>query len=92
LHLTTFYPLYSFGEDAMCLYRLARALGDAGHHVDVVHCIDSYYLAHPGPREIPFAEHLNVRRHGLRSGRGWLSPLLTQQTGRPLLRRPDQYG
>ena len=38
-------------------------------------------------RTIAVDEHPNVRRHELRSGLGWLSPLLTQQTGRPLLKR-----
>ncbi len=28
LHLTTFYPPYSFGGDALYLYRLCHALGD----------------------------------------------------------------
>lgn len=86
LHLTTFYPPYSFGGDAMYIYRLAHALGDQGHQVDVVHCIDAYHLQHPAEPEISFAEHPNVRRHGLRSGFGMLSPLLTQQTGRPYLK------
>ena len=86
LHLTTFYPPYSFGGDAMYIYRLCHKLGDAGHHVDVVHCVDSYHLQHPGEPEIPFAEHLRVHRHELRSRFGWLSPLLTQQTGRPCLK------
>ena len=49
LHLTTFYPPYSFGGDAVFLDRLCHALGDAGHHVDVVHCADSYRLLHPAP-------------------------------------------
>jgi glycosyltransferase involved in cell wall biosynthesis len=87
LHLTTFYPPYSFGGDAMYIYRLAHALGDAGHHVDVVHCVDAYHLQHPAEPEIGFADHPNVTRHGLRSAYGWLSPLLTQQTGRPYLKR-----
>ncbi|MFN2431811.1 MAG: glycosyltransferase family 4 protein [Gemmatimonadota bacterium] len=86
LHLSTFYPAYSFGGDAMYLYRLAHALGDAGHHVDVVHCRDAYHLLHPGAPPSAFTEHPNVRRHELRSGYGWLSPLLTQQTGRPHLK------
>jgi glycosyltransferase involved in cell wall biosynthesis len=30
-----------------------------------------------------FDEHPNVKRHEVRSGYGWLSPLLAQQTGRP---------
>jgi glycosyltransferase involved in cell wall biosynthesis len=86
LHLTTFYPPYSFGGDAMYIYRLAHALGDAGHHVDVVHCVDAYHLLHPAPPPIRFADHPNVAVHGLRSGFGWLSPLLTHQTGRPFLK------
>jgi glycosyltransferase involved in cell wall biosynthesis len=86
LHLTTFYPPYSFGGDAIQLYRLANALADGGHHVDVIHCEDSYHLLHPGPPPVKFAEHSGVIRHGLRSGYGNLSPLLTQQTGQPLLK------
>ncbi len=87
LFLTTFYPPYSFGGDGMCVYRLAHALGDAGHHVDVAHCVDAYHLLHPGCPEIPFAEHPNVTRHELRSRWKWLSPLATQQTGRPWLKQ-----
>jgi glycosyltransferase involved in cell wall biosynthesis len=86
LHLTTFYPPYGFGGDAMQLYRLAHALGDAGHHVDVVHCVDSYHLLHPAAPPVEFAEHPDVIRHELRSPFGRLSPLLTQQTGRPTLK------
>jgi glycosyltransferase involved in cell wall biosynthesis len=87
LHLTTFYPPYSFGGDAMYIYRLAHGLGDEGHHVDVIHCVDSYHLLHPGEPEVRFADHPNVTAYGLRSGLGWASPLLTQQTGRPLLKQ-----
>lgn len=87
LHLTTFYPPYSFGGDAMYLYRLAHALGDAGHQVDVIHCIDAYHLLHPAEPDIKFADHPNVTTHGLRSGYKWLSPFLTQQSGRPLLKQ-----
>jgi glycosyltransferase involved in cell wall biosynthesis len=87
LHLTTFYPPYSFGGDAMYIYRLSHALGDAGHQVDVIHCIDSYHLLHPAQPEVQFADHPNVTVHGLRSGYAWLSPLLTQQTGRLCLKR-----
>ncbi len=71
----------------MYLYRLCHALGDEGHQVDVVHCIDSYHLQHPAEPEIKFADHPNVKVHGLKSGYKWLSPLLTQQTGRAYLKR-----
>jgi glycosyltransferase involved in cell wall biosynthesis len=81
LHLTTFYPPYSFGGDAMYIYRLVHALGDAGHQVDVVHCRDAYHSLHPEKPEINFSGHPNVTVHSLRSGYGWLSPLFTQQTG-----------
>jgi glycosyltransferase involved in cell wall biosynthesis len=87
LHLTTFYPPYSFGGDAIQLYRLAHALADQGHHVDVVHCVDSYHLLHPAEPPLKFAEHPGVIRHELRSGAGALSPLVTQQTGRPWFKR-----
>ncbi len=87
LHFTTFYPPYSFGGDATYLHRLCHALGDAGHEVEVVHCVDSYHLLHPGEPEIAYAEHPRVRTHPIESGLGWLSPLATQQTGRPLLKR-----
>jgi glycosyltransferase involved in cell wall biosynthesis len=87
LHLTTFYPPYSFGGDALQLYRLSHALAESGHHVDVVHCVDSYHLLHPGEPPVAYAEHPNVVRHELRSSFPSLSPLLTQQTGRPWLKR-----
>ena len=87
LYLTTFYPPYSFGGDAVYLYDLCHALGDAGHQVDVVHCVDSYHLLHPALPALQFMPHPNVRTHGLRSRRfGALSPLLTYHTGRPLLK------
>jgi glycosyltransferase involved in cell wall biosynthesis len=86
LHLTTFYPPYSFGGDAMYLYRLCHGLAEQGHHVEVIHCVDSFHLLHPGEPKIPFAEHPGVIRHELRSPYGWLSPLVTQQTGQPWLK------
>ena len=87
LHLTTFYPPYSFGGDAIQVRRLAHALAESGHHVDVVHCVDAYHLLHPGEPPLSFREHENVVRHELRSGFGWLSPLVTHQTGRMGLKR-----
>ena len=86
VHLTTFYPPYSFGGDAMYIYRLSHALADEGHQVDVVHCVDAYHLLHPGEPEVAFAPHPGVRVHALRSGYGWLSPLVTHQTGHPGLK------
>jgi glycosyltransferase involved in cell wall biosynthesis len=84
--VTTFYPPYHFGGDAMYIYRLSQALARRGHHVDVIHDRDAYYLAHPGEPVQAFAEHPNVRVFAMKSPAGALSPLLTQQTARPLLK------
>jgi glycosyltransferase involved in cell wall biosynthesis len=51
--------------------------------VDVIHCADSYRLYRPEP---PAADPEGVTIHTLRSGWGPLSPLLSHQTGRPLLK------
>jgi glycosyltransferase involved in cell wall biosynthesis len=85
LHITTFYPPYSFGGDGVYVYRLAHALAEAGHQVDVIHCIDSYNLLSRGQTGLEMPGHPNVTAFGMRSGFGWLSPLLSHQSGRPLL-------
>jgi glycosyltransferase involved in cell wall biosynthesis len=80
--VTTFYPPYHFGGDATFVQALARALVSEGHHVEVVHCEDAYRLR---GREQPVAqvEQDGVVVHRLRSPVGMLSPLITQQTGKP---------
>jgi glycosyltransferase involved in cell wall biosynthesis len=81
--LATFYPPYHFGGDAMGAQRLARALVRRGHHVTVIHDADAYLaLAHREPA--PAADD-GVEIVTLRSRLGVLSPLLTQQTGRPVV-------
>jgi hypothetical protein len=82
---TTFYPPYSFGGDAIGIQRLSRALVRRGHHVSVVHDVDAYNALHQGPEPQPILADEGVEVIGLRSGVGVLSPLLTQQTGRPIL-------
>jgi glycosyltransferase involved in cell wall biosynthesis len=82
---TTFYPPYSFGGDAIGIQRLSRALVRRGHHVTVVHDIDAYNALHPGAEPSPVADDEGVEVVGLRSGIGIVSPLLTQQFGRPVL-------
>ena len=87
LHISTFYPPYSFGGDAVYLQRLAHLLGDCGHQVDVVYCRDSFHLFHPGQPSSAAEDHPNVHRHELRSPLGPLSPLVSHQTGFPLLQQ-----
>src|SRR5215475_11583706 len=85
LHLSTFYPPYSFGGDAMYIYRLAHALGDLGHTVDVLHNVDAYEFYARAELPAGFPDHPNVTRHGLRSRLRRVSPLITHQVGQPLL-------
>jgi glycosyltransferase involved in cell wall biosynthesis len=84
--LTTFYPPYNFGGDGVAVRRLAEALTRRGHHVTVVHDVDAYEAlnAQSRPAAVPEVPS-KVDVIPLRSGFGSLSPLLTQQFGRPVL-------
>jgi len=82
---TTFYPPYSFGGDAVGVQRLARALVKRGHEVTVVHDIDAFHAVNHGKDPETPATDDGVRVIGLKSKLGILSPLLTQQTGRPVV-------
>lgn len=84
--LSTFYPPYNFGGDGIGIERLAEALVRRGHRVTVVHDVDAYRALHRGPEPAPpppRTDGLDVV--GLRSRLGLLAPLLTQQSGRPLV-------
>lgn len=83
LMFTTFYPPYSFGGDAVGVQRMARALAERGHEVTVVHDEDSYLIL--GGKPSPATAPDGVRAIGLRARNGFVSNLLTQQTGRPTM-------
>jgi len=84
--ITTFYPPYNFGGDGIFVQRLSNELARRGHHVEIVHCTDAYrLLAGHDPAPEP-ADHPNLVVHRLKSPFGFLSPLATQQTGRPLFK------
>jgi len=85
-HLSTFYPPFSFGGDAIFLYHLANGLAARGHEVDIIHCADSYRLLSSSADLVPWPHHPRVTVHTLQSRLGALSPLLTQQTGWPWLK------
>ncbi|HEX9445982.1 MAG TPA: glycosyltransferase family 4 protein [Candidatus Binatia bacterium] len=85
--VTTFYPPYSFGGDGVFVHRLANELGRRGHRVDVIHCKDAYRATAGREPERGYDDHPNVTAHGLESPFGRLSPLATQQTGRPLFKQ-----
>ena len=81
--VTTFYPPYHFGGDAVFVYRLTEALAARGHKVDVIHSTDAYHLQHPAEPEIAFQHHPNVTVHPLRSKNPKLASLTAHQLGNP---------
>jgi glycosyltransferase involved in cell wall biosynthesis len=84
--VSTFYPPYNFGGDGMHIYRLSNELARRGHSVDIFHCEDAFLMLNKKEPTGDFPNHERVKVHGLRSGKGFLSPLLTQQTGIPFFK------
>ena len=85
--VTTFYPPYNFGGDGMYIHRLSNELAGRGHLVDVFHCADAYLMLQKNGITADYSDHENVRVHRLKSPAGFLSPLLTQQTGVPFFKK-----
>ena len=84
--VTTFYPPYHFGGDGVFVQQLSNELAERGHQVDVVHCKDAYHAMGGQPSSTAYRDHPNVTVHALESPLGFFSPLLTHQTGRPMLK------
>jgi glycosyltransferase involved in cell wall biosynthesis len=83
--ITTFYPPYSFGGDAIAIERLAKALVRRECRVTVIHDVDAYNLLHRGPEPEPSTGQPDgLEVVSLKSGLGPISPILTQQLGRPV--------
>ena len=85
--VTTFYPPYNLGGDGIAVQRLARALVRRGHHVTVVHDVDTFRLLGGRVPEEGAQDDDGVAVVPLHSRWGALSSLITHQTGRPLLMR-----
>lgn len=81
--VTTFYPPYHFGGDAMYVYRLSNALARRGHSVTVVHNVDAYKVLRRGEPGGSFPHEPGVTVFPIRSSAGPVSPLVTYLTGRP---------
>jgi glycosyltransferase involved in cell wall biosynthesis len=79
--ITTFYPPYHFGGDAMYVYRLSNELARRGHRVTVVHSADAYQiLSRAAPKRVlPHEPGVTVRTARF----GPAAPLLTYLSGRP---------
>lgn len=83
--LTTFYPPYNFGGDGIGVQRLARGLVRAGHRVTVIHDADAHRILRRGAEPAPAPANDGVEVVTLRSAAPFLSTLLTQQLGRPVV-------
>ncbi len=81
--VTTFYPPYHFGGDAMYVYRLSNELARRGHRVTVVHSVDAYRVLRSGDPADDFPNEPGVEVVPLRRGRA--APVATYLTGRPAL-------
>src|SRR5207244_8707420 len=84
--ITTFYPPYHFGGDGVFVQQLSNELAERAHQVDVVHYRDAYHAMGGRAPSTTYRDHPNVTVHALESPLGFFSPLLTHQTGRPILK------
>ena len=75
LFLTTFYPPYHIGGDAIHAYQLSNELGKIGHEVHVIHLLDSYLIKRKNPRIGIYHNEDSVRVHTVKSPYGTLSLL-----------------
>jgi glycosyltransferase involved in cell wall biosynthesis len=81
--VTTFYPPHHFGGDGVFVHRLAQALAEDGHTVDVVHSVDAYRLQARGEPALGFEDHPRVRRHPIATRHPRLFAALSHQAGGP---------
>ncbi len=82
--VTTFYPPYHFGGCGIYVHALSRALVAQGHEVEVMHCVDAYRTKYKDA--MPDEKPDGIVLHRLKSPFGFLSPLISQQTGHPGLK------
>ncbi len=80
--VTTFYPPFHFGGDALYVKSLSEALSALGHHVEVIHCEDAFNTVNHAKKTIKPQPETKVKVHRLKSHLGLLSTLYSQQTGR----------
>ncbi len=87
--VTTFYPPYNFGGDGIYAHRLANGLARLGHQVTVLHSPSAYEILAGKPPADAYADHPNVRVHGLRTPAGKWGLLAVHQSGRPGLQAAE---
>ena len=85
--VTTFYPPYHFGGDAMHAYRLTNSLARRGHSVTVVHSEDAYRALGGRERDDPFPNEPGVTLRPLRTAFPVAAATATYVAGRPAVPR-----
>ncbi len=85
--ITTFYPPFHPGGCGLHVYHLAGLLARDGHEVEVICSGDAHSYKLKAPREGDYPQHRNVTVHRIKSGVGWLEPLLTYLFGGPIFSR-----
>ena len=83
--VTTFYPPYHFGGDAIHAYRLANALARRGCEVTVVHSEDAYRALGGAEPTGAFPHEPGVRLEPLRTTIPKVAATLSYVSGRPAL-------
>jgi glycosyltransferase involved in cell wall biosynthesis len=86
--VTTFYPPYHFGGDAIAIQQLCRALAHRGHDVTVIHNADAWTMLNGSSTPPPAAEPAGVVVETIRTRTPRLACLIMHQTGRPGLYGP----
>lgn len=81
--VTTFYPPYHFGGDAMHAYRLTNALARRGHRVTVVHSEDAYRALGGADPAGSFPHQPGVTLRPLRTAFPLAAATATYLSGRP---------
>ena len=82
--VTTFYPPYHFGGDAMHAYRLTNALARRGHSVTVVHSEDTYRALGGADPAGSFPHEPGVTLRPLRTAFPLGAATATYLSGRPV--------
>lgn len=82
--ISTFYPPYNFGGDGRSTQRLANALAERGHQVEVIYLPGVYRMLAGAEPQQPFYEHKNVILHAVEAGFETASLVLSQQLGWPV--------
>lgn len=81
--ITTFYPPYHVGGDAIHVYNLSNELAKLGHEIHIIHNIDSFYWQRKQKSGVQYPNHENIKIYSIKSPIGKLSPVISYIFGSP---------